>query len=518
MAAVNSSSDVLVVGAGPTGLVLALSLMQHGVRPRIIDKNSGPAQQSRAMAVHARTLEFYRQLGFAQEVVDAGIKVEQVRIRENNHDPEVFKFGDLGSGISPYPFVLSYPQDDHERLLNAKLAAAGLSVQWGVDLAHCEQSDGAVHATLLRADGSTEEGTYRYLCGCDGGHSRVREDLGIAFQGGTYAKRFFVADVRADCDTGVDLSFTIGPEDLCLVFPVRSSGMHRLIASVPESLVAKKDIAFADVGDHIQKLLGLEVTDVNWFSVYNVHHRIAERFRKGNVFLCGDAGHEHSPVGGQGMNTGIGDAFNLAWKLAGVLRGALSSEVLDTYETERIGFAQSLVHTTDRLFKLATDSHVAGRVFRETFFGHVAPFMLGIAPLRKELFSMVSQTKIHYPDSTLSRGAAGHIHGGDRLPWISDPSQDNFAPLASCDWQAHVFGAPAGDVAETLMQNGIALHVFELTDAARAAGFLAGALYLVRPDSYLSLVQSKADAKELGSYLGGIGKSQRLYTAHVSST
>ncbi|MBV8198329.1 MAG: FAD-dependent monooxygenase, partial [Candidatus Eremiobacteraeota bacterium] len=332
---------VLIAGAGPTGLVLALNLARRGVPLRIIDENAGPGEHSRAMAVQARTLEFYRQLGFADEVIAEGIEVQRIHLRESGRDGRPhqvleLELKDLGGDISPYPFVLTYPQDDHERFLVKKLADAGVTVERNSKLAGFAQSDDGLEATVAGPNGE-ERISAEYICGCDGAHSVVRQTLGLGFAGGTYDQLYFVCDAKAASGFERDLYVNIGTHTLCLMFPVRSSGMQRLIGLVPPEFSDADQLTFEDIRAHVEPLLGTKISEVNWFSAYRVHHRVAQRFRVGRAFILGDAGHIHSPVGGQGMNTGIGDATNLGWKLADVLGGCVGPQVLDTYEAERIG-------------------------------------------------------------------------------------------------------------------------------------------------------------------------------------
>jgi 2-polyprenyl-6-methoxyphenol hydroxylase-like FAD-dependent oxidoreductase len=495
----SSDPRVLIVGAGPTGLVLALWLTKLGVPLRIIDKNSGPGLASRAMAVQARTLEFYRQLGFADDVVAHGIKVNTAHMRSAGEEIASFNIGDLGARVSPYPFVLSFPQDDHERLLTDRLAAAGTRVEWGTELLEFDHNSTRVRATL-RADGAVESLDVSYLAGCDGAHSTVRQALALGFPGGTYDQIFYVADVDADDlpSTG-DINFCLGPDTLCAIFPVRSTGMHRLIGIVPDAVANRPTITFDDVRSSIEQVAPLRATRVNWFSTYHVHHRVAEHFRKGRVFLAGDAGHVHSPAGGQGMNTGIGDAVNLSWKLAHTLQHRAAPSVLDSYEPERITFARSLVATTDTGFRAVTGRHLVGHVVRTLLVPHIAPFALGFSAVRAEAFRVVSQTSIHYRESALSAGRVGDIHGGDRLPWVADV--DNFAPLSSLDWQLHVYGAarPALRAAATTLH--LPLHEFAWSAAMEHTDLTRDAMYLVRPDGYVALADATQDANALSSFL-----------------
>ena len=341
-----SSNPVLIAGAGPTGLVLALSLARRGIPFRLIDDGPGPGEFSRAMVVQARTLEFYRQFGFADEMIAQGVIIHRVHMRElgrDGHPHEVMQatFGDLGEGISPYPFAFSFPQDDHERFLTAKLAALGIAVEWNTSLTAFEQTDTGVTATLATPSGP-QTVSADYLCGCDGAHSKVRRGLGLGFEGGTYDQLFFVCDAQIAEGADNDLHVSLGEQNLLLRFPVRSSGMQRLLGLIPAELTGRDDINFEMLRASVEPLLATHVTEVNWFSTYRVHHRVAERFRQGRAFILGDAAHIHSPVGGQGMNTGIGDAINLGWKLADVQRGrADASSSIATNRSASVSLAPS---------------------------------------------------------------------------------------------------------------------------------------------------------------------------------
>jgi 2-polyprenyl-6-methoxyphenol hydroxylase-like FAD-dependent oxidoreductase len=491
---------VLIAGAGPTGLVLALWLARLGVPLRIVDKNTGPGQASRAMAVQARTLEFYHQLGFAGETVRRGIKVDGLRLWEGNREVGGFKLGNIGEGLSPFPFILSFPQDDHERLLVEQLTAAGVEVEWNTELTGFTDADDRVRVTL-RNGGTEETCEISYLCGCDGAHSVVRHGLNLGFPGGTYEQLFYVADVQATGDAA-DGSFSmcLDAQDSCAVLPVRSSGAQRLIGIVPGAIAQRQSVAFQDIQPVVERVAGIRVQRVNWFSTYRVSHRVAEHFRSGRVFISGDAGHIHTPVGGQGMNTGIGDAVNLSWKLAHVLQERADPSLLDSYEVERIAFARSLVGTTDKAFQVMTGRNVAARTFR-MLLPHLMPFVLGFSAVQKLEFRTLSQTRIHYRESPISAGKAGDIHGGDRLPWVDAPQGDNFEPLKAIDWQVHVYGAAGQPLRDAVQRQGLALHEFAWSDQAHAAGLERDALYLVRPDGYVALAEAGQDAEQLQRFL-----------------
>jgi hypothetical protein len=277
--------------------------------------------------------------------------------------------------------------------------------------------------------------------------------------------------------------------------------MHRLIGVVPEELEARESITFEDIRPFLEKLIDIHVHKVNWFSRYQSHHREADHFRAGRDFLAGDAGHIHSPMGGQGMNTGIGDAVNLAWKLAAVLDGRADPAILDTYEPERIAFAHTLVATTDKVFRVVSGRGVSSQMFRELLAPHIAPFALGFSRVRKAAFRALSQTRINYRESSLSVGSAGDVHGGDRLPWAGGDGFDNFEPLAAIDWQVHVYGEASQTLREAARAFEIPLHEFPWTEHADEAGLERDALYLVRPDGYVALADAEQDAQALQAHL-----------------
>src|SRR5437868_2471952 len=357
---------VLIAGAGPTGLVLALWLPKLGVKVRIVDKAAEPGTTSRALAVQARTLEFYHQVGIDDAVIAGGVKVETLNLWVKGRRAARIPLRDIGKGVTPYAFALVFAQDAHERLLIQKLADIGVRVERRTELLRFSQADAGVTATLRRPDGSEEVCSADYLAGCDGASSAVRGQLGVGFPGGTYTGLFYVADVEgAGAPVDNSLHADIEDADFLLLFPFQQAGRVRLVGTVHDLPQGDHDkLDFEDVRGKALDHLKLDVEKVNWFSTYRVHHRVALHFRDRRAFLLGDAAHIHSPVGGQGMNTGIGDAVNLAWKIAQVLKEGAPENLLDTYEPERIGFARRLVATTDRGFTFVTKRGLLARIVR----------------------------------------------------------------------------------------------------------------------------------------------------------
>jgi len=502
-------TDVLIAGAGPTGLVLALWLVRQGVRVRIVDQLPLPGTTSRAIAVVPRTLELYRQLGLADTLVERGHILGALNLWVGAERVAHARLGEMGEGISPYPFLLMYPQDEHERLLIERLENEGVRVERPTTLAGFEAHDDHVIARLSDASGNTRECRSAFLAGCDGARSTVRSALEIEFAGGTYSHLFYVADVDASGPlANGELHIAFDETDFLGMFPLAKKGRARLIGTVRQDAVARAEaLTWDDVSSSALKRLHVDVERVNWFSTYHVHHRVASRFRAGRVFLLGDAAHVHSPVGGQGMNTGIGDAINLAWKLAAVVHERAPLGLLDSYEPERIAFARRLVKTTDRAFQFVTSESPLVKRARMKLAPQVLSALLERRLTRRWAFRTVSQTRIEYRTSPLSQGAAGRVHAGDRLPWLPGEGRepDNFEPLRSLGWQLHVYGqasAPLRAQAETL---GLSLHVFAWRPAAERAGFEENAAYLLRPDGYVAYADSEASPGRLAEYLGSRG-------------
>ena len=485
-------------------MVLALWLTRFGVSVRILDKLAASGTTSRALAVQGRTLEFYQQFGLSQAVIDHGHKVAGVNLWVKAKPAARIPLGNLGQGLTPFPFPIIFPQDEHEALLIERLSALGVEIERQVELADFEDRGAEIRATL-RKGGSDEIGSYAYLAGCDGARSRVREVLGVGFPGGTYDHLFYVADVDAGgSPMDGELHVDIDDADFLGVFPLRESGKARLIGSIRDDVAKDHEhLEFEDVRGRAMQNLRIEVTRVNWFSTYRVHHRVAQQFRKGRAFLLGDAAHIHSPVGGQGMNTGIGDAVNLAWKLAASLKEPRSSWLLDTYEPERIAFARRLVATTDRAFTAVTSDTAFARFVRTKVIPAVVPALLRLPAMRRFAFRTVSQIAVNYRSSPLSRGAAGKLRGGDRLPWvrIDRGEAHNFVALTSMDWQIHVYGDAAPGLRALAEGRKMPLHVFPWDANMRRTGLRRNAAYLIRPDGYIGLADSGGSASAINAYL-----------------
>src|SRR5437660_971614 len=497
-----AQTDVLIIGAGPAGLGLALWLARLGVRVRMVDKTAEPGTTSRALAVQARTLELYQQLDLTDAVVTRGHRVPAVNLWVKGEAVARLPFERVGSGLTPYPFLHIFPQDQHERLLIERLGAFGVEVERRTELVNFTNRENGIMARLRGPGGQQVDCEAKYIAGCDGARSIVRETIGTGFPGGTYRQVFYVADVEAAGPAvNGELHVDLDEADFLGVFPLAGQRKARLIGTVRDERADRVDtLTFKDVSDRAINHLKVQVNKVNWFSTYHVHHRVTEHFRKGRAFLLGDAAHIHSPAGGQGMNTGIGDAINLAWKLKAVLAGGAPDALLDSYEAERIAFAHRLVKTTDRVFTLATAEGKFADIIRTRLVPTILPALVKFGVFREFMFRTVSQIMINYRHRALSEGRAGAVHGGDRLPWVIAGDVDNYEPLKAMSWQVHVYGAASLQLKTWCQERGLPLYVFAWRPEYGQAGLAQDALYLIRPDTYVARAHGSGAVDSLRRY------------------
>jgi len=511
-------TDVLVVGAGPTGLMLANQLARRGTRVIIIDRHSGPAQQSRAMAVQARTLEIYDRLGIADRSIALGRRGIGGNIWSEGRLQAHIPLGDMGKSVSPFPYVLMLGQDDNEIILGDRLRDWNMNIEWNTELTALAQKSDHVSATLKLPDGASRTITAAYVAGCDGGHSAVRQLNHIGFPGSPYEHTFFVADTEA---TGAmvqeELNVYLWRDGFHLFFPMRGANRWRVIGILPKHLRAQEHVTFDQVVPAIQQEAGagLSFQSCDWFSTYRIYHRRAERFQAGRCFLLGDAAHVHSPMGGQGMNTGLQDAYNLGWKLSLVLSGRASASLLDSYEDERIPVAQRLLDTTDRAFRLVVSENWVAGLFRRRIIARMMGFAMKRNRVRQLAFRTLSQTGIHYRASTLSinqPGLPGEApQAGDRFPWMQlqfkpgGPIEDLFQKLDDSRFTLMVFGQMAPSEQKPAPDDLLRVHVIEhnkLNSAACAGAHIPiPSFYLLRPDGHIGLAGTKLAPEYVTRYL-----------------
>jgi len=511
-------TDVLVVGAGPTGLMLANQLGRRGVRTRIIDRHSGPSLQTRALGVQARTLEIYSHLKIAEKALELGKRTEGADMWADGRRTARIPLGDIGRDLSPYPFVLILGQDDNERLLGELLQQWNLAVEWNTELVGLQQEADHVIARLKDPQSTIREISASWVGGCDGARSAVRELNGIKFQGAPYEHVFFVADTTMTGPMVPDeLNVYFWHDGFHLFFPMRGANHWRIVGIVPPALRGRDDLTINDLMPSIagEAGAGLSLQACSWFSTYRIHHRRAEHFRDHRCFLLGDAAHIHSPVGAQGMNTGLQDAYNLAWKLALVASGRAGEGLLDSYEAERIPVARRLLSTTDRMFSLVvSDTRMAG-LFRTRILANAIALAMRLESIQKLAFRTISQIGIAYPESPLSETLPEMRHGGpragDRFPWLRlrfsphGPVEDLFAKLDDLCFTLIVIGQPVpsggvpglGDLLNILVVPDDAANDREVS----RVHIPRPAFYLLRPDGHVGLAGTQLDLAAVTRYL-----------------
>ncbi len=406
--------SILIVGAGPTGMTAAIEMKRAGFDARIIDKAENMAEHSQALAVQARTLEQFQRYGIAEEAVARGRKIHGARFYSDGKQIVSITFDQLPSR---YPYLLFLPQSETEALLNARMEQEGVKVERGVALESLDQHDRGVHARLRHADGRIEELNARWLIGCDGAHSAVRAMTGTRFEGAGVGLSFFLGDLELEGpDAPLDqLSVYVHRGDVVFMGRLSDEVVRMIVALHSEdSQDEHRSLSIDDFQQAADRVgVRVKVVSMEWSSPFRVNDRQARRYRIGNVFLAGDASHIHSPVGGQGMNTGIQDVANLAWKLAAVTRGADDS-LLDSYEEERGEVGKTLLRFTDRGLKMASTTNPLLERMRDA----MAPFFSNLKPVQRALTGFIAETAIEYRSSSIVQdfGGDGDLRAGDRLP------------------------------------------------------------------------------------------------------
>jgi len=511
-------TDVLIVGAGPTGLMMANQLIRRGVRAIIIDRNPGPARETRALGVQARTLEIYSHLGIVDRALELGKRGTGGNIWADGQHRARIALGETGQKVTPYPFVLVLGQDDNERIMGDHLREIGGCVQWNTELVSVTQTPESATAVVRLADGPEKSITAAWVAGCDGARSKVRESSGIEFAGAPYEHVFFVADTELTGSMVPDeVNVYLFRDGFHLLFPMRGKDHWRIVGILPPELRNKPDLKFEAVipSLHNQADDKLAIKSCSWFSTYRIHHRRAMHFRDRRCFLLGDAAHIHSPVGAQGMNTGLQDAYNLAWKLALVIENRAKPALLDSYEQERIPVAQALLNGTDRAFRLVvSDSWIAG-LLRTKLLSRLAAFALNLKPAQKFGFRTVSQTGIRYRNSPLSKSLNSlpetAPQKGDRFPWLrlrlapDGPAEDLFQKLSDLQFNLVLVGQPP--LSDGTLGLGDLFRVCTIASDPENDRELARvqipqpSFFLIRPDGYVGLCGGRFEPGSLRAYL-----------------
>ena len=520
-------TDVIIVGAGPTGLSLACQLVRYGVDFVIVEKNPTVTAYSKALGVHARTLEIYEQLGVAPKAVECGTVAGKVRMLEGGEVIGEVDLSRIGLGLSPYPYMLVLEQSRNEELLYEYLQNHGRKVLWQTKLESFAHDRAGVVANVAGSNGASQVIEGKYLVGCDGASSPIRIGLGLSFEGSTFPRLFYVADVEIDWKFAHDaLHGCLTRHSVLAFFPMAGEKRWRIVGVFPEGHEQDQgEILYEEIEARIKEeaQIDLDITKCYWFSMYKVHTRHVEKFSSGRCFLAGDSAHIHTPAGGQGMNTGIQDAYNLAWKLALVLKRSAPETLLDTYNEERLPNAKRLVETTDRMFNLAAGTDWFVNLIRTTVFPPMAKYILSIESVRRRFFVMISQIGIRYRDSSLSMHKPDASEGdkefdikaGDRMPYFLVDGKSIYDRLR--EPRFHLLTFSDGDLdyqterreleskyGDLIDHHVIPLypHVVEIFDRDEPFNVL------LRPDNYIAFISAETSLSGVGIYLDEVIKAK----------
>lgn len=505
----NLTTQVLIVGAGPTGLMAANQLMRHGIDFIIIDTKSGPTIESRAIAVTARSLEIYQQMGLSDAAIENGKMMTVFNLYTGGKKKAEIKIGEIGKGLSEFSYMLAFEQSKNEELLSSNLVKNGKMVHWEHEFIKLNEYQKNIEALVKNKDGELTISA-EYAIACDGARSPIRHQLGFSFEGGTYKHKFFVADTIMKWDNDYErLIVSPGDDNFCALFPLKGSEAYRVIGTLPSHFFEEDLITFKDIEKITKETLKmpLQFEKVNWFSVYKLHHRVVNKFSQDRVFLAGDSAHIHSPAGGQGMNTGLQDAYNIAWKLAMVLKKQASPSLLNTYNEERLPFAQWLMNFTDRAFNLMTSGNWFTKLFRKYIALNIAPIVIQMQRFRPRIFKTISQTAYSYQKFQLSKSDTQQkltFAAGDRLPYFAgEPFYLRFTK--PCFHLLHIHNTPLDSGTQKRINQSVTFPIETIEDQNiekwKALGVEKELFVLVRPDNYIGYISDKFDEKAFGQYM-----------------
>jgi 2-polyprenyl-6-methoxyphenol hydroxylase-like FAD-dependent oxidoreductase len=504
------NTDVIIIGAGPTGLSLACQCIRYGIDFVVVEKNATVTPFSKAIGVQARTLEVYDQIGLAQPAIERGTIARRVRLVEGGEVRGEMHLENFGKDLSQYPYMLMLEQSKNEELLYQYVRSHGRDVRWNTELENFSQDETGVTAQIKTPSGESETIRGKFLVGCDGASSPVRHGLGLTFEGSTFERHFYVADARVDWDLPHDaLHVCLAKEVFVAFFPMPGENRYRVIGTFPESKNEEQgEVVYEEIEKEIkeQAKLDLELSDVRWFSLYKVHSRRVNKFSKGRCFLAGDSAHIHSPAGAQGMNTGIQDAYNLAWKLALVVKGVAKQELLDSYNEERLANAQRLLESTDRMFELAAGSHWLMAFIRTTIFPPVAGFVASLESVSKRVFPLISQIGINYRNFSLSEHTddeSDDVKAGDRLPYFLIDGQSIFDKLKEPKFHLLLFSNnERQDACEQKFGDLVDCHVIPITERVKEIFEREDEFSVfLRPDNYIAFISSELSPRMVSEYL-----------------
>ena len=508
-ASASDAVDVLVVGAGPVGLMAALELKRYGMAVRIVDCAPKPTDKSKALVVWSRTLEHLQRAGIADRFVQAGHPVKRALL---THKSETLAEIPLDTMESPFPFALMLPQSETERLLAERLAELGVTVERPLTLTKFQAHTTDVDCSLRHADGRAEQVRTTWLLGADGTHSTVRHQLGVAFEGDTLPSDWLLADVHLQGNIADGIDIHLHEDGVLVTFPI-SSGRYRVIANVtlPPEVTAQMRADGATLRepmlDDVRALLArrdrrVMVSDPVWLAYFHINERIVPSFVHGHVLLAGDAAHIHSPAGGQGMNTGMQDSVNLAWKLAILHSGAARADILlPSYDQERLAVGHSVLRNAGVLTRIATVRSHPLQWVRNV----LLHLVMGQGAADRAFAENLSELALAYPKSPLTAAASHTLSpgAGERAP-LRHHDATFRRPVSSGDQPRFTLFAEGGEAGELLGRFPL------LLEASLQPPFSPDGIWLVRPDGYVSVAtRSLPDVEKFLRNLNGTEQPSR---------
>ena len=504
--------DVLIIGAGPTGLVAASELARHNISCKIIDKLGSPLDKSRAVGIHARTLELFEKMGIVDQFLKKGKKVQKVGSIVKGKVKASFQI-DLENLTTNYPYFWFLEQYDTEKILTKHLESYGISVERNVELKGFTYLDKKIISNLSTGESITSS----YILGCDGANSRVREVMDVSFEGGDYSDLFLLADVKADWPyENNQVWICPSPKGVLVRFPLNDGELSRfiIVGQICKEFTKEKPLTLQEFNCIADEILSghLNMKECAWITPFYLKHRCVASYKKGNAFLLGDAAHVHSPVGGQGMNTGIQDACNLAWKLSYVIKNQIPENILETYQEERLPVGKTLLKTTDRVFSFISSLNPFLRRARCFMIPFFMKNIVKIPFIYKNIIPSMMMLKTHYKSSSLSKMSdKSLISAGERAPDGTLSKGKRLFELMN-DEMFHLFVFSTKEKLKKTLPSIISVHYFSKDIAQSYAHFdskgeihllykaKVGTIYLIRPDGYIAFSGSVNDLEVVLGY------------------
>lgn len=503
--------SVLIIGAGPTGLMMANQLAMRGIDYRIIEKKLKPSYRSKALAIQARSLEIFQQMGLVNEFLQEGEIAADVSMIVRGKIAGVINLTNIGQNLSPFPYLFILEQSKTEQILIKNLEKLDKKIEWGTELIKITQTQDQAVANIRLANGEIIEITSDWVVGAGGAHSPLRHAMNVSFDGAAYEQKFLLTDAKVDWDLSYEgLKICLDAKSFGGFFPMKGSQRYRVIGSIPVNREAE-DLDFKDIKEVMENAFHfpISLSDSRWHAVYKLHHRCVNKFREGRFILAGDAAHIHSPAGGQGMNTGLQDAYNLAWKLASVIQGSANEKLLDSYHDERIRVAKHLVSGTDRGFSLGISRNPVVVFLRLFIFPYLFKAVTNFNAVRNFMFRFVSQIAINYQkvNTIFNYNTSTKLKAGDRLPYVQINDEQNgieksiFKLLANTKFNLLILGNDEALSNQTIQK--IATERKELMevyviptsniDCYRQFGITRETYILVRPDMHIAMLGNDLD-------------------------